>query len=263
MELKQMIRSDAAMREIELALPKHVTKERYTRAVLSALNKNPRLAECKRSSFINAMMDCAEVGLEPNGIDAYFVPYGDQCQFIISYRGLVKLAFQSGEIANIETNVVYANDYFDYETCTHVPHGWRRDTTEPTRGELIGAYAVIQKRDGSYHRERMTKREIEAIRDRSKAGKSGPWRTDFDEMARKTVFRRATKWIQLSPHVEKAMVSDADRFAPLQQPSSVSKTTSVDPAVFMAQLNKASESSDSPPETPDSSSEFRELSDEE
>lgn len=56
----------------------------------------------------------------------------------------------------------------------------------------------------------MTFDEIEAIRKRSKASSSGPWKTDWDEMAKKTVFRRASKWIQLSPHLDRALEHDWD-----------------------------------------------------
>lgn len=208
-ELRSLITSDEAMRQIELALPEHVNASRWARAVLTCLNRVPKLAQCNRASFVNAMMDCAELGLEPNGRDAHFVPYGSQCQLIVDYRGLVKLAYQSGQVSSIRADVVYEGDEFDYKTCDHIPYGWRVDAPAE-RGSCIGAYVVIDKKDGSVHRERMTHEEIEKIRKRSKAGSSGPWKTDWEEMAKKTVFRRASKWIQLNPHVEKHMDRDFD-----------------------------------------------------
>lgn len=210
-DLKSLIRTDSAMKEITASLPEHVNPERWTRTVLTCLNKNPKLSQCTRTSFFSAMMDCSELGLEPNGRDAHLIPYGDQAQLIVDYKGLIKLAYQSNQISSIYANVVYEGDQFDYATCEHVPWGWMPvSERQGDRGKAIGAFVVIEKKEGSIHRERMTFDEIEAIRKRSKAGRSGPWVTDWDEMAKKTVFRRASKWIELSPHVEKAAELDFD-----------------------------------------------------
>jgi recombination protein RecT len=206
---KALIQSDAAKRQISLALPDHISSDRYSRAVLSAINKTPKLLNCSQQSFVNSVMQCAELGLEPNGRDAHFIPYGSQCQLVVDYKGLIKLAYQSGQVSSIRADVVYHGDEFDYSTCDHIPWGWRVDAP-PKRGGCIGAYVVIDKKDGSVHRERMTFDEIEGIRKRSKAGTSGPWVTDWDEMAKKTVFRRASKWIQLSPHLDRALDFDHD-----------------------------------------------------
>ena len=215
-DLKTLIRTDSAMKEITASLPDHVKPERWTRTVLTCLNKNPKLAQCTRASFFSAMMDCSEAGLEPNGRDAHLIPYGDQAQFIVDYKGLIKLAYQSDKISSIYANVVYEGDQFDYSTCDHVPWGWLSSSERSeSQGKCIGAYVVIEKKEGGFHRERMTFDEIEAIRKRSKAGRSGPWVTDWNEMAKKTVFRRASKWIQLSPHVERAIEMDFDSFQPI------------------------------------------------
>lgn len=206
---KALIQSDAAKRQISLALPDHINTDRYSRAVLSAINKTPKLLNCSQHSFVNAVMQCAELGLEPNGRDAHFIPYGSQCQLVVDYKGLIKLAYQSGQVSSINADTVYEGDLFDFLTCEHIPWGWRPDAPAE-RGNCLGAYVTIDKKDGSVHRERMTFDEIEAIRKRSKAGTSGPWVTDWDEMAKKTVFRRATKWIQLSPHIDTAIDFDHD-----------------------------------------------------
>lgn len=209
-DIKTLIRTEGAMREITAALPDHITPERYVRAVLTAINKNPKLSKCSQASFVNAMMDCGELGLEPNGREAHFIPYGDQCQLVVDYKGLIKLAYQSGTVRSINASTVYEGDEFDYTTCSHIPHGWRVAPKPQDRGKCIGAYCSIEKRGGSVHHERMTYDEIEAIRKRSKASSSGPWKTDWDEMAKKTVFRRASKWIQLSPHLDRALEHDFD-----------------------------------------------------
>lgn len=239
-DLKQLIRSDAALREIQSALPEHCNADRFRRAVLTALNKTPKLLNCTQASFTNAMMNCSELGLEPNGREAHLIPYGNQCQLIVDYKGLIKLAYQSRTISSIYANCVYEGDEFDYATCDHIPHGWRIDTDDKPddRGKMIGAFVVIHNKDGSVHRERMTFDEIEAIRKRSKAGSSGPWKTDFDEMAKKTVFRRASKWIQLSPHVERAMEFDYDSLPPI---NTKARVETVDASVLLADVSPDNE----------------------
>ena len=222
-DLKQLIRSDMALREIESALPEHCKPDRFRRAVLTALNKTPKLMDVTQASFLNAMMNCSELGLEPNGREAHLIPYGNQCQLIVDYKGLIKLAYQSGTVSCIYANCVYEGDEFEYATCHHVPWGWRSDCPEKPaeRGKMIGAFVIIDNKDGSVHRERMTFEEIDAIRKRSRAGSNGPWKTDFDEMAKKTVFRRASKWIQLSPHVQKAFEYDYDSLPPIRKQGAV------------------------------------------
>ena len=96
-------------------------------------------------------------------------------------------------------------------SCTCVPWAWRDPAERPAeRGDCLGAFCVVELNDGAVHRERMSVAEIESIRARSKAGKSGPWVTDWDEMARKTVFRRASKWIPLSADIADALLKDGD-----------------------------------------------------
>lgn len=228
-DLKSLIRTDSAMKEITASLPEHVNPERWTRTVLTCLNKNPKLSQCTRTSFFSAMMDCSELGLEPNGRDAHLIPYGDQAQLIVDYKGLIKLAYQSNQISSIYANVVYEGDQFDYATCDHVPWGWLSSFDRADqRGKPLGAFVVIEKKEGSIHRERMTFDEIEAIRKRSKAGRSGPWVTDWDEMAKKTVFRRASKWIELSPHVDKAAELDFDNLQAIDVKPVQSKSIDAD-----------------------------------
>lgn len=214
-EIRTIIQTDAALKQIEAALPSHVKPETYRRVLLTILNKTPKLASCTKESVLNAMMDCASLGLEPNGREAHLIPYGNQCQLIVDYKGLIKLAYQSGRIRSIHAGVVYEGDEFDYAECHHIPHGWLPDPKSPDRGNCIGAFVIIEKKGGSIHRERMTFDEIESVRKRSKASKSGPWVTDWDEMAKKTVFRRATKWIELSSEHQAIIEKDFDSLPPI------------------------------------------------
>jgi len=71
------------------------------------------------------------------------------------------------------------------------------------RGEFIGAYGVAKFKDGGYHFEFMPKSEIDKRRGRSKAKTSGPWVTDYEEMACKTVIRHMFKYLPISIEIMK------------------------------------------------------------
>ena len=101
--------------EIAKALPSVITPERFTRIVLSAISVNPKLSECSPKSFLGAMMTSAQLGLEVNTPlgQAYVLPYMNhgvmEAQFQLGYKGLIDLAYRSGEVEVIQAHVVYAN----------------------------------------------------------------------------------------------------------------------------------------------------------
>lgn len=107
--------------EIKKALPSVITPERFTRMVFTALSSNPQLKECSPQSFLGAMMQAAQLGLEPNTPigQAYLIPYRNkgklECQFQLGYKGGIDLAYRSGEIKDIQAHEVYENDTFEYE----------------------------------------------------------------------------------------------------------------------------------------------------
>src|SRR5262245_29100413 len=103
--------------QIKLALPAHLTPERMIRIAMTSIQKNSDLLNCTPQSLIGCVIQSAQLGLEPDSVlgHAYLVPFKTTCTFIIGYKGLQRLARQSGEISKIWSKVVYANDYFDYE----------------------------------------------------------------------------------------------------------------------------------------------------
>lgn len=198
-------------------MPKHVTPDRLLKTLLVACNRNPDLFQCTQMSVFETISRAGELGLDLSGTlgEAYAVPFNNrikidgqdvwvkQCQLIIGYRGLAKLARQSGEIKRIEAEVVYTNDDFKYRKGTSFALDFAPCLTGP-RGEPIGAYALTEFKDGGLQAEFMAVADIEAIRKRSKSGcakdgsATGPWKSDWSEMAKKTVFRRLAKWLPLS-----------------------------------------------------------------
>lgn len=199
-------------------MPRHLTPDRLLKITLSAASRTPALLDCTPESILLAVMQCANLGLEPNtplGL-AYLIPFDNtktrkkECQFIPGYRGLVKLAHQSGEIADLRSRIVYAGDQFrvEYglvEKLEHVPV-----MSSDTKREIIAAYAVaVMKGSNIPHMEVMTRAEIDAIRARSKSGNGGPWVSDFGEMARKSCVRRLCKSLPLSVEMGVALNAQA------------------------------------------------------
>jgi recombination protein RecT len=208
--VKSWLTSDYFKTQVALVLPKHITPERFCRVAISAVTRIPKLAQCSPESVLKCMMTCSELGIEPDGRRAHLIPFGKECTLIVDYKGLVELAKRSGDVSSIFANTVCQQDDFTYDTG-EIHH--RIDFKRP-RGEMYAVYAIVTFKDGGKHTEVMTKDEVDRIRRRSRASANGPWVTDYDEMAKKTVFRRASKWIVLSPEVQDALDKESDTHAP-------------------------------------------------
>lgn len=188
-------------------LPKHLTPERLLKVALSATARDAKLLACTPKSLLLAVMQAAELGLEAGGLmgTAYLVPYKDEAKLIIGYKGMIQLARNSGDISSIEARVVHANDVFELEYGLESKLVHRPSMTEP--GPMVAVYSIIRFKDGGYHVECMARPEVDAIRARSQASDAGPWVTDYEEMAKKTVLKRALKLAPLS--AEKSTFSKA------------------------------------------------------
>lgn len=211
--IRSLIESNAFKNAVASALPAHLRPDRFVRVAITALTRVPKLAECDKTSFLNCMMQLSQFGLEPDGRNAHLIPFWNskrnvmECQLIIDYKGLVDLAMRSGKIAYIHADKVCANDAFEYDKGVVKKH--EVNFKEP-RGDAYAYYALCRFKDGTEKCEAMTKDEVTKIRHRSKAANNGPWVTDFDEMGKKTVFRRLSKWLQLSPEYRDALDADTD-----------------------------------------------------
>lgn len=195
--------------EIKKALPSVITPERFTRMVFTALSSTPKLQQCTPQSFLGAMMQAAQLGLEPNTPvgQAYLIPYDNVCQFQLGYKGLLDLAYRSGEIKDIQAHEVHENDEFEYELglepkLKHIP-------AMTNRGPVTMYYAVWHTKTGGYGFEVMSKDDVlEFAQKKSKSFRNGPWQTDFDAMAKKTVLKRALKYAPIATDFVKAVATD-------------------------------------------------------
>ena len=201
--------------EIQKALPSVITPERFTRMVLTAMNTNPTLAECTPNSFLGAMMQAAQLGVEPNTPlgQAYLIPYRNhgimECQFQLGYKGMIDLAYRSGEITDISAHEVHENDTFEYELgltpkLKHIP-------ALKDRGNVILYYAIYHTKSGGYGFEVMSREDVvKHMNQYSKAAGKGfsPWITNFDEMAKKTVLKKVLKYAPVKTEFIRAVAQD-------------------------------------------------------
>jgi recombination protein RecT len=193
--------------EIEKALPSHMNADRMARIALTTIRTTPKLLECNVASLLGAVMQAAQLGLEPGLIGhCYIIPYGKEAQFIIGYKGMIDLARRSGNIESIYAHCVYEADEFDYELGLHPK--LHHKPASGRRGEMKYVYAVAHFKDGGYQFEVMDKEEIEKRRSRSKAAKNGPWVTDYEEMAKKTVIRHMWKYLPISVEIQQQATQD-------------------------------------------------------
>lgn len=201
--------------EIKKALPSVITPERFTRIVLSAISVNPKLGSCTPASFLGAMMTSAQLGLEVNTPlgQAYVLPYNNkgvqEAQFQLGYKGLIDLAYRSGEVESIQAHVVYENDDFSCEYGLEPKLAHR--PADSNRGEPVKVYAVFKTKSGGFGFEVMSMDDVRRHAAKySKAYNSAfsPWKTNFEEMAKKTVLKRVLKYAPLKSDFVRAAVQD-------------------------------------------------------
>lgn len=203
-------------------LPKILPPERFCRVVITAMNKNPALAEAlsdsrNQASVLSAMMRCAEMGLEPDGRKAAITCYkkksgGYDVTLVPMYQGLSELAMRSGLISSITAQEVCENDVFEWNLGRITKHtiDWQKP-----RGNVYAFYCHVDFKDGATRDEVMTVEEVNKIRDKSSGyqyakrfNSTCPWMEFYPEMGKKTVFRRCSKWLPLSPELRQAIEAD-------------------------------------------------------
>lgn len=210
------INQPAMKSQLAAALPRHMTPDRMIRIVTTEIRKTPALANCDMQSFVGAIVQCSQLGLEPGSAlgHAYLLPFGNKneqsgkknVQLIIGYRGMIDLARRSGQIASLSARVVREGDEFSYEFGLEEKLIHRPGTNETA--PITHVYAVARLKDGGTQFEVMTAKQIELVKTQSEAAKSGPWVTHWEEMAKKTVIRRLFKYLPVSIEIQHAVSMD-------------------------------------------------------
>ena len=205
--------------ELAKAIPKGVgsySAVNATRMFLTALRNNSRLAQCTDGSLYSVLFEASQLGLALNGFEAVAMPFENkaarcyEAQFVLGYRGVIKLAHNSGSVSSIQARAVYRGDEYEYSegrepVLRHVP-GAGIDRSDQN---IVAFYAIARMTDGTIRQEWMWNEDVLAIGMRVGRGKlRNAWITDYAEMGKKTVIKRAGKTLPQAPALHRATQLD-------------------------------------------------------
>lgn len=215
--IRAYLQRDDVKKQVQMALPKHLSADRLLRVAYTSITKNPKLLDCTTESLLSAIIHCAQLGLEPILGRAYLIPYGDVAQFQPGYQGLVDLIRRTNDVSDVWAEVIYEADTYK------ITYGLHRDLIhEPNykavdRGKPVGTYAVIKYKDGTLGWTYMHIHDVyRKHRDRSQAYQAAikynkedtPWITDEEDMIKKTVLKKHSKLAPMSIEFQTAAAVD-------------------------------------------------------
>lgn len=210
---------ESAMTAVKTSIPSHIDFNIALQMYKNLRSKNPALASCTKESLIGAMLTASELGLMPVNQQVYFIPYMNnkknamECQLQIGYQGMVDLFYRSERAVSVDAKAVRENDKFEYDDGL-VPKLEYKPCLKGMPGETYGYYAIAKLKDEGIKIVYMTKAEVlEHAKKFCKAidkngNFTGPWGTNFDEMAKKTVLKKLFKVLPKSINLEKALEVD-------------------------------------------------------
>jgi recombination protein RecT len=192
------------------ALPKGLSPDKFIRTATNAIQMHPQrnaLLAADRQSLYNACQKAAIDGLMLDGREAALVVFSGQATYMPMTQGLVKLARNSGEIANIIAEVVYEKDKFVYRIGTDAIPVHEPDWFADDRGQPVGAWALIKLTNGEFIHALLPKAKIMKIASKSKNGyqyepSKGLY---FDEWWKKTAIKNVLKYAPKSTELERAI----------------------------------------------------------
>ena len=204
--------------QFKMALPVHISVERFERIIITAVQTSPKLAECDRGSFWAACMKAAQDGLLPDGRECAIVPFKNKetgvsmAQYLQMIGGVLKKVRNSGELASISPHVVYEKDEFKHwvdEQGEHFNH-------TPFLGDDAGVprfvYCLARLKDGSVYFEKMTKKQVETVRSCSRAQDSLKWGKFWEEGAKVAVTKRLAKRLPSSTDIDMELYKDENEY---------------------------------------------------
>jgi len=213
--IKALLNSDAYKEQFQLALPKHLSSERFIRICNTALTRNPKLLECTPSSFMKCLLDLSAMGLEPDGKKAHLIPYRDnrnnitECTLIVDYKGKVELVRRDPSVVDVQCIAIRENDEAEWVNgvMTH------RIDPKASRGEVCSTYTRIVWKTGEVSvGEPFSRDDAERAKRSSKSAATGPWRDHYDEMWKKSNIHRDAKMWPLSPEIQEAISREDSHF---------------------------------------------------
>lgn len=209
-EVRQQL--TAMVPQFKMALPAHITPEKFMRVVLTSLQNSPDLLQCDRRSLYGAAMKACQDGLLPDGRESALVKFGDKVQYMPMIGGILKKVRNSGELASITSQVVHEHDKFRYWVDADGEHIEHEPNLFSDRGRMIGVYALAKMKDGAVFVEVMTMADVDAIKSVARS-KGGPWSGPFaSEMIKKSSLRRLAKRLPMSTDLDQVITRDDEMY---------------------------------------------------
>lgn len=224
-ELRDIIEGADFRAQLLKALP-NGSPERFVRIAVTAMMRNPKLMQTTKETFFRCLLDLSAMGLEPDSRQAHLIPRKNKhtnaldCTLVVDYKGLKELMYRNGDIIDEHSDYVGDMDQFEYEFGSN-RHLFHKPNVQ-NRGKIFCAYSHVKLPHGGETFDVMNIDEIELVRKRSASPDSGPWVTDYLEMCKKTVFRRLSKSLPLSPKTRDAIETDQN-YDVVQEPASITR----------------------------------------
>lgn len=206
--LIEYLRSPQIMRAMKKVASQQTTPDRLVNIAAMMVKSVPALADCTKLSLVTSLLRVSELGLHlsPSLGQVYLVPYKTECTLIVGYKGLIALAMRNQDVESVIAYPVFEGEVFEHRLGTE-PYVRHERVPDADESKLMWVYAMVRLRSGFTMVDVMSKREIDKVRARSRSG-SGPWSTDYVEMARKTVVRRLLKYAPVSVDLAKGLSLD-------------------------------------------------------
>ncbi len=211
-EVRSNIQSMAT--QFKAALPPHINPDKFMRVAITAIQNSPDLLAADRHSLYGACVRLAQEGLLPDNREAALVifnknvgtkdapKWAKMVQAMPMVAGILKKCRNSGEMTSPTLQVIHGKDKFRYWVDANGEHLEHEPNLFEDRGLIIGFYSLVKFKDNTISIEVMTKAEVDKVRAASKTSKFGPWADWYEEMGKKTVFRRHSKRLPMSTDLE-------------------------------------------------------------
>lgn len=205
--VERLVKTDAVQRRFQELLGDKAAG--FMSSIINVTNSNTALAKCEPQSVLAsaAVAAALDLPIDPNLGFSYVVPYGNRAQFQLGYKGYIQLAMRTGAYKTINVCEVYEGELLVIDRFRgHYEFG------ERTSDKVVGYIAYYSLLNGFEKFLYMSMEEVEAHAKRySKTYSSsrGVWKTNFDEMAQKTVLKRLlSKYGILSIEMQLSLQAD-------------------------------------------------------
>lgn len=197
---KSVINDTSIRNQLKSCLGKHAGN--FLTSMLDLYSSDGYLQSCDPRAVALECLKAASLNLPINkGLGfAYVVPYKNVPTFVVGWKGLIQLAQRSGQYRIINADCIYDGE----EVARNRLTGELTITGEPRSNQVIGYFGYFELINGYKKMLYMTRKEAEEYGKRySKAYSTGPWKTEFDKMAMKSVLRQLLKYGPMSTEMQK------------------------------------------------------------